>query len=120
MSRNRAVSSLLVALFLWVTACTSYTQIPLDEVADHGKVRITTIDGKRETVHNPRVQADSIKGHVNKGSVEQAAWTVSVDQVAIIEASGSNTVGTVLLVIGSLGVIFLVVAVASCNGFECG
>jgi hypothetical protein len=110
---------LLVALFLWVTACTSYTQIQLDEVADHGKVRVTTVDGERETVHSPRVEADSIRGHVNEG-VGQAARTISVDQVAKVETTESNTVGTVLLVVGSLAVVLLLVSVQQCNGFECG
>ena len=118
MRRHRAVSFLLVALFLWVTGCTSYKQIQLDEVADHGKVRVTTTDGERETVQNPRVEADSIKGEVNDG-LEQVARTISVDQVVKVETTASNTVGTVLLVIGSLGVIFFAVAVAACDGFEC-
>ena len=116
MSRNRAVSLLLVALFLWVTGCTSYKQIQVADVADHGNVRVTTIDGQRETFHNPRVEADSIKGHVNEG-VEQVARTISVDQVIELEVVGSNTAGTVLIVIGSLAAAFFAVGFALCGSF---
>jgi len=118
-NRNRAVSLLLVALFLWVTGCTSYTQIQLDEVVDHAEVRVTTIDGERETVHNPRLEADSIKGHTNE-SADWVAQAIPVQQVVELEAVGTNTASTVLLVIGFAAVIFFGIAVAACNGSECG
>ena len=118
MFRSRPVSLALVGLFIWLTGCTSYKQIELSEVADHGKVRVTTIDGERETVHNPRVEADSIKGHVNEGA-EQVARTISVDQVVELEEVGSNTAGTVLLVVGSLAVVLVLVG-AACSEDRCG
>lgn len=119
---SRTASLLLVGLFLWVTGCTSYKQIQLGEVADHGKIRVTTTDGQRETIHGPRVEADSIKGHTNKG-VESADWVaqaIAVQQVVELEAVGTNTASTVLLVIGFAAVIFFGMVVAACNGFECG
>ena len=122
MFRSRPVSLALVGLFVWVTACTSYRQIEIGEVADHGKIRVTTTDGQRETMHNPRVEADSIKGHTNKG-VESADWVaqaIPVQQVVELEAVGTNTASIVLLFIGFAAVIFFGVAVAACNGFECG
>jgi hypothetical protein len=117
--RNRPVSLALVGLFLWVTGCTSYKQIQLAEVADHGEVRVTTIDGERATVHDPRVEADSIKGHVNEGA-EQFERTISAGEVLKVEVAAPNTVGTVLIVIGSLAAIVFVVAAVQCNGVECG
>lgn len=117
MFRSRGGSLALVGLLVWVTGCTSYTQIQLDKVADHGKVRVTTIDGERETVHSPRVEADSIKGQVNQG-VEHVARTIPVDQVVELEAVGTNTGATVLLVVGSLAVVFFAVALAACGGFD--
>jgi len=120
-SRNRAVSLLLVALFLWVTACTSYKRIEITEVADHGKVRVTRTDGVRQTVHHPRLDFDSIRGQVNTG-VEHADWVTSVipaDQVLELEAVETNTVGTVLLIVGSLAVVFVLVA-AACSEDRCG
>ena len=122
MFRSRSVSLALIGMFVWLTACTSYKQIQVADVADHKKVRVTTTDGQRETMHNPRVEADSIKGHTNKG-VESADWVaqaIPVQQVVELEAVGTNTASIVLLFIGFAAVIFFGVAVAACNGFECG
>ncbi len=122
MHRSRPISLALIGVFVWLTSCTSYKQIQIADVVDHGKVRVTTTDGERATVHDPRLEADSIKGQVNEG-VEHAEWiarSIPVDQVIELEAVGTNTAGTALLVVGSLAVIFFVVAVVTCNGFECG
>ena len=62
MIRSRSVSLALTCLFVWVTACSSYKQIQVADVADHKKVRVTTTDGQRETIDHPRVESDSIKG----------------------------------------------------------
>jgi hypothetical protein len=43
-----------------------------------------------------------------------------VQQVVELEAVGTNTASTVLLVIGFAAVIFFGIAVAACNGSECG
>ena len=108
MFRNRAVSRALVGLFVWVTGCTSYHQIELAEVADHGKVRVTTTDGERETVREPRVEADSIKGlgeKVRPDVKERAPRSIPLDQVETLEAthvSAGKTVGLTVGVIGGL------------------
>jgi len=119
--RSRPVSLALVGLFVWTVGCTSYKQIELSEVADHGKVRVTQTDGERETIHNPVVEADSLKGRVNEG-VEYADWVtlaIPVDRVGKLEAVGPNTAGTLLIVVGSLAVVFLLVA-AACSEDRCG
>jgi len=59
--RSRPVSLALVGLFVWVTACTSYRQIEIGEVADHTKVRVTLTDGETETIHEPWVEANSLR-----------------------------------------------------------
>jgi len=102
--RSRPVSLALVGLFVWVTGCTSYHQIELAEVTDHGKVRVTLTDGERETIRDPRVEADSIKGlgkQVGGGSNDRVPLSISLDQVIDLEAVGTDEIGTV-------GVIFLV------------
>jgi len=113
MYRNRPVSLVLVGLFVWVTACTSYTQIELAEVADHGKVRVTLTDGERATIRESRVEADSIKGLAEKNKAlgvnqDRAPWAIPLDQVAALEAVGTDEVATVFTV---LGVVVLVGAV---------
>ena len=105
-SRCRPVSLALVGLFVWVTACSSYSQIGLSEIADHGKVRVTTTDGDRTTVHNPRVEADSIKG--------EDAGAIPVDEVVKLEAVGTDEVGTVFTVLGVFVGVLVVTYLVSC------
>ena len=108
MYRSRSVSLALVGLFVWVTACTSYKQIELSEVADYGKVRVTTTDGERNTVREPRVEADSVKGlgeRIRADVQDRAPLSISFDQIETLEAthvSAGKTVGLVVGVIAGL------------------
>jgi hypothetical protein len=104
--RNRPVSLALVGLFAWVTGCTSYTQIEPGEVADHGKVRVSLTNGVRWTIHDPRVDADSIKG--------KNARPIPLDQVAELEAVGNDGVATVLTIAGLFVGVLLMAGVAEC------
>ena len=116
---SRSASLALVGLFLWVTGCSTHTQIGLGEVADHGKVRVTLTDGERETIHDPWVEGDSIKylamkdGYLRQGSVP-------VDQVVELEAVGTDEVGTVFAVLGvtvlMLGVLYVIACTQSTKG----
>ena len=102
MIRSLAVSLALVGLFVWLTACSSYSQIGLAEVADHGKVRVTTTDGERETIRDPAVEADSIKGlgkKVGVGVSHRVSLAIPLDRVTELEAVGTE-IGTVFTVIG--------------------
>jgi len=76
--RSRPASLALVGLFVWPTGCSTYTQIEPAEVADHYQVRVTTTDGERQTIKNPRVEADRITG--------ENARAIPMDQVAEFEA----------------------------------
>ena len=117
MFRNRAVSLALVGLFLWVTACTSWSPIGISEVADHGKVRVTLTDGEQESIYDPWVEADSIKGHQH---IETLAFPI--DQVAGLESHSTNEVGTALAIIGGLLAVITVAGLIECSndpGFGC-
>ena len=105
MSRNRPVSLALVGLFLWVTGCTSYRQIEIGEVADHGKVRVTLADGERETLHDPRVDRDSIRGNVGS---RHDAEAIPLEQVVLVESRSTDVAGTVFI---ALGISVLVVGI---------
>ena len=109
MFRNRPVSLTLIGLFLWLTGCTSWTSIGISEVADHGKVRVTLMDGSQESIYEPWVEADSIKGHQY---IETLAFPV--DQVAGLESHSTNEVATVLAVLGGLVAVILIAGVISC------
>ena len=90
-TRHWPVSLFLIALFLWVTACTSYKQIEADEVVDYDKVRITRTDGERETIREPRIEADTIKGR------EEVA--VALDEVSTVEGQYVSSLKTFGLVV---------------------
>ena len=103
MYRSRPVSLALVGLFLWVTGCTSYHQIELAEVTDHGKVRVTLTDGERETVHDPVVEADSIRGKDSKA--------IPLDQVSKVQVARTDWVFTVLFIGGVALAVSLIIMV---------
>jgi hypothetical protein len=89
-----------------MTACTSYKQIELVEVAHHDWIQVTTADGKSRDVLDPIVDADSIRGLVQIGRTaagsRESPWSVALDQVTEIKAA-SNPVGLGLLEVGLVG-----------------
>lgn len=110
MKRSRPVSLALVGLFVWVTGCTSHRVIPVEEVAQHGKVRITLVSGERETFRDPWIDGDSIKGRVY---LPPAVY--GLDEVAGVEAVGTDEVGTFFTALGLLAVVL----VGSCAASSC-
>lgn len=114
MIRSHPVLPPLLGLFLSVTACTSYKQIQIGEVADHGKVRVTLADGERETLHGPWVDADSIKGRIRAGrpSPQLVDRAIPLDQVAELGAPGTNVAGTVTLAVLGAGLLAAVIALS--------
>lgn len=112
MSRSRPVSLALVGLFLWVTGCSSYRQIEVGEVSDHGKVRVTLADGERETLRDPWIDGDSIKAYAS-----ESAGTVAfpLNQVTELGAVGTNEAGTVFLVLGIVIVVGAALVAIGCN-----
>jgi hypothetical protein len=120
-SRSRPVSLALVGLFVWTLGCTSYRQIEPSEVADHGQVRVTTTAGYRQTVRDPWVEADSIRAH-EKPEYERDYYdpiaVIPLDQVATLEAVGTNEVGTVLVIVGVVALVFVgIAAIALADGY---
>jgi len=106
--RSRPVSLALVGLFVWVTACTSYRQIELAQVADYGQVRVTFADGERVVVPQDAFVGDSLylwkeaqpAAHYGKVQV----W-YPLDQVSLVEGrhgDATKTGGLVVLVLGGL------------------
>ncbi|MGB5675356.1 MAG: hypothetical protein WBO43_12495 [Gemmatimonadota bacterium] len=114
MYRSRAVSLALVGLFVWVTACTSYKQIEIADVTEHGQVRVTLTDGERETVRDPRVEADSITGlgeRVRPDVRDRVPLSIALDQVETLEATHVSAVKTVGLAVGLLGGLLALAAI---------
>ena len=108
--RCRPVLLLLVGLFVWVTACYNYTPIGPGEVGYYGKVRVWTIDGEREVISDPRIEADSIKG--------KDASAIALLQVAELEAMILNVEGTVIAV-GTIVAAAVVVGIVVADLVSC-
>ena len=108
MFHSRIVSLALVGLFVWVTACSSYSVIPVGDVSDHGRVRVTLLDGERETIHDPWVQGDSIRS--------KDAESIPLDQIAGVETVGTDEVGTVFMVLGIAVVLAAAIVAIACSG----
>jgi hypothetical protein len=109
----------LVGLFVWLTACTTYTQIEPGEVADHDHVRVTLSDGQKTELHEPALDADSLRGRVKEvARIGGYRWSDSVvviplESVAEI-AVGSNPASEVLIWIGIVLVVLVLVGIANC------
>ena len=121
MFRNRPVSLALVGLFVWVTACTSYKQIEVAQVADYGKVRVTFADGERIVLREVEVAEDSIHywRKAEPTSHYSDVWVSSpLDQVAVVEGRQGDTRKTAMLVVMSFvgGVALLAVICSSGDG----
>ena len=111
MFSSRPVSLALVGLFLWVSACTSYQHIEPGEVMDHERVRVTTTDGTKRNLYDPKVQADSISGRVQHHS--QITDSIPLDEVSDLQTVGTKAAATVLTIVGVSALVFLIAFAAS-------
>ena len=110
MFRSRTVSLALVGLFVWLTGCTSYKQIEVGEIPDHGTVRVTLADGDRETLDRPWLAADSIKGYSHLETL-----SIPSNQVEVVEARSISVGRTVLLATGVLLIVLVVANAVDCR-----
>ncbi len=106
----------LVTLVCFMAACHKW--VPLESPVEqalaehHGKVRLTLEDGQRLVFDSVRVARDS----VFEFSGGDAAPLAPLADVSKAEQRGSNTIGTVLLVIGGAAVLFVgIAAIAICS-----
>ncbi len=115
MIRNRPVSLALVALFLWLNGCSTYTLITPGEVADHGIIRVTLKNGQKTLIQRPRFEADSIVGWDDRHDY-LGLGAYSLAEVSKIEApdpDGMSTGGQILGFLLLAGV--LTYAVVDCS-----
>jgi len=107
-------SLLLAGMTISLAACTTYTQIGMGEIPEHDRVRVTTTDGERHDVREPRIEADSIKGVMGAGvvSVPDDPYSAPTASVLTLEARHVSTSKTSALVIGILALAFVVVFAA--------
>ena len=87
----------LVAL---LSACTKWKTLEPPYAPSQGeyeKLRITGDDGMRVVIHDPRLEADSLRGTVSDS--DQVA-AIRIDSVQKIEKRGTNWLATAGLVVG--------------------
>ena len=119
--RSRPVSLALVGLFVGVTACsTTYTQIEPGEVADKDYVRVTLTDGEKMELHEPTLDADSLRGRVKEvARIGGYRWS---DNVAVIPLESIAEVGvretdggtaTAVAVVGGMVLLSLIAIAAT-------
>jgi hypothetical protein len=123
MLRNRAVSLALAGLFAWLAGCTSYEQIEIGELTEHGRVRVTLAGGELETLLDPAFEGDSISGRKDdprRHGDPIVPVVIPLDQVDKLEAVNRNAGGTAaLIVVGVIGGLVLIggIAVAAGGGY---
>lgn len=119
--RCRPVSVALLGLFLWTTACSSYSQIEPGEVADHDHVRVIMTDGVQYDLYDPVIEADSIRGREVREEAPDYPYpiqSIPLDQISAIETTHVDAAETALVVVGVtfVGLTILAVATADLSG----
>jgi len=97
----------LVGLFVWLTGCSTYTQIEPSEVADHGMVRVTLTDGDSQELWDPTLRGDGIWGRLEKYG---KTTVIPVDSVAKVEYPDTDS-RPVMGVVALVAVLAVIVAV---------
>lgn len=115
MISSRVVSLALVGLFIWATACATYTEIGIGEVADHGKVMVTLTDGDRQALWDPTLRDDIIWGRL--GSAGKPT-VIPVDSVAKVEYEEDNQVVVGLVAVVAIVAVTAAVALAAASSWE--
>jgi hypothetical protein len=119
---------LLIALFLWQTGCSTYTQIQPGEVSDFDHVRVRLADGDRRDLYHPYLEADTIRFNAAQGprspNVTPTLFSIPLDRVTEIQGIESDTGKTtglvVLIVVGAAAVGFAAFALACSPPCKCG
>ena len=125
MLRSRSVSLALVALFVWLTGCTSYSQVEIGDLPQKGKVRVTLNDGERQSVHDPWVDGDDLRGwRASAGSTSTALnrggdLTFKLERVSSIETVHTSAGKTAALVAGIVVAVAAAIGYAAYDSWDC-
>lgn len=123
MPRRRAVAALLLTLYLPSCVFWSATKTPLPELtgteAPPALVRVTTTEGSKLELQDPRVHDDTLIG----GAVPDTGWvSVALADISKVEVRKKNTLKTIgagALILALLyGVAVLCLDVGECTSGE--
>ena len=113
--RVRALSILVVVVTL-CSACAQSTWVgqsvePKEALSadELPIVRLTMQDGSEHVLRYPAVQGDSVVGR-DRSSGRSAFALAEVERVATLSTSDGKAVVTIAMIVGALGVLWLIVA----------
>jgi hypothetical protein len=107
------LSVALVAVFIWGTACTAYTQILPGDVAGYDNVRVYLTDGSEEELLDPTVTADTLRGYPTEGVGQVSIPLKQVKEIQTGKVDSDKI--TALVIITTLGVLTGVMILAWAN-----
>lgn len=89
---------LLIGLsgFALQTGCMTYKQIEPADVVDYGEILIATTDGREEFLWEPQIRMDTLIGLRASGDTLR----IPLERLQIVEASKTDAVKTVGLIVG--------------------
>ena len=105
-----------LTLVTLLSACTKWVALEPPYAPSQGeyeKLRITGDDGTRVVIHDPRLEADSLRGTVSDS--DQVA-AIPIDSVQKIEKRGTNWLATAGLVVGVFYAVVGIGYIIECSG----
>ena len=100
---------LFLSLFaLTQSGCSWHRDLVLDEVGSYETIQVTTSHGT-ERLRNPTVDADTLFGTTPDG----ASRRIPYEEVASVEASGTDVAGTVVLAVLGAGLVAAIIGLAT-------
>ena len=112
-----------LTLVAFLSGCTKWRTLEpphAPSLGEYEKLRITGDDGTRVVIHDPQIEADSLRGTVSDSEQVQV---IPIDSVQKIEKRGTNWLATAGLVVGVfyavVGIGFLIECSSNPDGMFC-
>ncbi len=104
-----------LTLVAFLSACTKWKTLELPYAPSQGeyeKLRITGDDGTRVVIHDPQIEADSLRGTISDS--DQVA-AIPIDSVQKIEKRGANWLGNIGLAYLAFNVVLGIGLLIECS-----
>ncbi|MCL7971460.1 MAG: hypothetical protein M8866_05090 [marine benthic group bacterium] len=126
MARIHRIARLAAVLALTGSACATNKQIEIGEIPADGSVTLTLLDGDELKMRHAAVEADSVRGQIQRTArLGGPIWadTVAVaiaeiEGVEVSESDGAATAGLIVAII-ALPTLMLVAACSESDGYVC-
>ena len=104
-----------LTLVAFLSGCTKWKTLEPPYAPSQGeyeKLRITGDDGTRVVIHDPQIEADSLRGTVSDGEQVQV---IPIDSVQKIEKRGANWLGNIGLAYLAFNVVLGIGLLIECS-----